>query len=168
MYSAPKDVTPSNDDSNGHERRHQQRVLAVLGLVLVAVLVRAYVPVWFTVPNLAKQHTSSAGDPNRAMDSKLQALPGVGPDLISAMGVAGDSEELKRTSYKVTESTGPLNINTATAAELEALPRIGPVLAEAIVATRMIKPFTSVDDLRRVRGIGAKTLESLRPFVKVD
>ncbi|MCB9619308.1 MAG: helix-hairpin-helix domain-containing protein [Sandaracinus sp.] len=59
----------------------------------------------------------------------------------------------------------PLDLNRATAEELELLPRIGPALAARIVDAR---PFVSIDDLRRVRGIGARTLERLRPLVHVD
>lgn len=55
-----------------------------------------------------------------------------------------------------------ININTASQAELETLPNIGPVLAGRIVAEREKKPFTKVDDLRRVSGIGPKRLEALR------
>lgn len=67
-------------------------------------------------------------------------------------------------------STGePLNINTASAAELEALPGIGPVLAERITAYRMEHgPFTSVDQLMDVEGISTATLEELLPFITVD
>ena len=57
---------------------------------------------------------------------------------------------------------GLININTATTAELESLPGIGPSKAAAIVANR---PFSSIDDLERVPGIGARTLEQLRPLV---
>lgn len=57
---------------------------------------------------------------------------------------------------------GSININTATATELESLPGIGPSKAAAIIANR---PFTSVDDLERVPGIGARTIEQLRPLV---
>ena len=56
-----------------------------------------------------------------------------------------------------------LDVDTATAAELEALPGIGPSLAARIVEAR---PFTSVDDLQRVRGIGPKTVERLAPLVE--
>lgn len=58
----------------------------------------------------------------------------------------------------------PLDLNTATAAELEALPGIGPKTAEAIIAGR---PYSSVEDLLRVKGIGPVTLEKLRPYVTV-
>ena len=59
-------------------------------------------------------------------------------------------------------SGGLLNLNTATAAELESLPGIGPSKAAAIIANR---PFSSVDDLERVPGIGARTIDQLRPLV---
>src|SRR4051812_22396723 len=49
-----------------------------------------------------------------------------------------------------------IDLNTATAADLDRLPGIGPVLAARIVAERDKKPFAKVDDLRRVSGIGPK------------
>ena len=59
-----------------------------------------------------------------------------------------------------------LNINTATAEELQTLPNIGEATAQRIIDHRTQHgDFTSVDDLQKVRGIGAKTLEKLRPFV---
>ncbi len=66
-------------------------------------------------------------------------------------------------------SNEPLNLNTASPAELESLPRIGPVLAERIVAYRTEKgAFTSLDQLVEVDGISTATLEELRPFLTVD
>ncbi|HEX2029893.1 MAG TPA: ComEA family DNA-binding protein [Actinomycetota bacterium] len=63
---------------------------------------------------------------------------------------------------------GLVNVNTATATELEELPGIGPVLAEAIVAYREEHgPFTSVDQLEDVSGIGPVTLEEIRDLVTV-
>jgi len=63
----------------------------------------------------------------------------------------------------------PININTANAAELDRLPRVGPVIAERIIEFREANgPFASVDDLVKVRGIGAKTLEQIRPHAKVE
>jgi len=63
--------------------------------------------------------------------------------------------------------TAAVDVNKATAAELATLPGIGDSKAAAIIAEREKKPFASVDDLERVRGIGARTLEDLRPRVKV-
>jgi len=57
-----------------------------------------------------------------------------------------------------------LDINTATAAQLNALPNIGPALAERIVGDREANGrFESIMDLDRVPGIGPRTIESLRP-----
>lgn len=63
--------------------------------------------------------------------------------------------------------TGKLRINDATAEQLEALPGIGPSLAQRILAARRERPFSSVDDLRRVSGIGPKILERLRPQIEI-
>jgi len=61
---------------------------------------------------------------------------------------------------------GRININNATAAELEELPGIGPARAGAIVREREKNgPFRQVEDLARVSGIGPKTVEALREYV---
>lgn len=63
-------------------------------------------------------------------------------------------------------SDGKVNLNTATVADLETLPRIGPALAERILAWRDAHgSFASVDDLRSVSGIGEKTFEQLKDLV---
>ena len=65
-------------------------------------------------------------------------------------------------------ATGLININTATATELEALSGIGEVLAATIVEYRTQNgPFASVDDLLDVSGIGPATLEEIRDQVTV-
>lgn len=61
---------------------------------------------------------------------------------------------------------GPLDLNRATALELEKLPGIGPTLAARIVSWRETHgPFKSVDDLLAIPGIGPKTVENLRDKV---
>lgn len=62
----------------------------------------------------------------------------------------------------------PVNINTATAEELQSLPRIGPAMAQRIIAWREVHGgFRSVDELDAVPGIGPSMLENLRPLVTV-
>ncbi|KQQ51414.1 hypothetical protein ASF68_02875 [Plantibacter sp. Leaf314] len=61
-----------------------------------------------------------------------------------------------------------VNVNSASASELTALPRIGEALAERIVAWREANgPFATLDDLSAVEGIGTKTLEGLRAAATV-
>jgi len=58
-----------------------------------------------------------------------------------------------------------VNINTASAQELESLPNIGSSRAEQIIAHR---PYTSVDELSQVKGITPRVIDQLHPFVKTD
>lgn len=61
---------------------------------------------------------------------------------------------------------GPLSLSSATAAQLEELPEVGPATAAKIVAYREENgPFASVDQLLEVPGIGEKTLEAFRDLV---
>ena len=61
-----------------------------------------------------------------------------------------------------------INLNTATQAELETLPGIGPVYAGNIIAHREANPFRTVEDVEQVPGIGPKRLEAIRPLVTVE
>jgi competence protein ComEA len=62
----------------------------------------------------------------------------------------------------------PIDLNTATEADLDALPGVGPTTARAIVAYREAHgPFHQVDDLTDVQGIGPARLDALRELVKV-
>lgn len=58
-----------------------------------------------------------------------------------------------------------ININTASSAELESLPGVGPAIAARIVAERNRKPFTSIQDIDRVNGIGPKKLQQIAPHI---
>lgn len=62
-----------------------------------------------------------------------------------------------------------LNINTASAKELQTLPSIGPQTAEKIIQYREAHGgFSSVDALTEVKGIGEKTLEKVKPYISVE
>lgn len=79
--------------------------------------------------------------------------PGEGPAPSSAAAQAGADERV--------------DLNSADAAALDALPGIGPVLADRIVSHRQDGPFATVDELADVAGIGPTLLERLRDLVRV-
>jgi competence ComEA-like helix-hairpin-helix protein len=67
------------------------------------------------------------------------------------------------------ESPVRMNLNTADAALLQRLPRIGPALAGRIIAYRQEHgPFRRVEDVVNVKGIGPKTLEQMAPYLYVE
>ena len=64
---------------------------------------------------------------------------------------------------------GVVNVNTATAAQLQLLPRIGPAMAERIIEFRETNgPFNTADELLAVRGIGSRSLELMRPYIVTE
>jgi competence protein ComEA len=119
--------------------------------------------------------------------NELTAVKGIGGKTLEKLGpylaVSGavtertEPEELKRKSSespaasssreKLRPGDPPIDVNVASVEELQRIPKVGPAMAAKIVTARAEKPFGSVDDLRRVSGIGVKTLDAIRPFVTV-
>jgi competence ComEA-like helix-hairpin-helix protein len=88
------------------------------------------------------------------------------PDRIAELRAKQRSEdqELKKLQNRVKKAKSPqslLDLNTASKKELQSIKGIGPVLAARIIAGR---PYTTVDDLLKVKGIGQKKLEKIRPY----
>ena len=80
------------------------------------------------------------------------------PSSTSAAGTVGATPTTIKSAF--------ININTATALELEALPSVGPSTAKAIVSFRTKNgPFSKAEDLLKVPGIGDGKLAAMKPFV---
>ena len=66
------------------------------------------------------------------------------------------------------EPQGPVDLNSAEQEELELLPGIGPATAEKIIAYRKAHgPFTSIEQIMNVEGIGEKKFEEMREFISI-
>ena len=99
--------------------------------------------------------TANAGQGNAANGA---SQGGAQPQPARTLTPAGSAQK----------GSAPVNINTATAEELQTLPRIGPAMAQRIIAWREAHGgFRSVDELDAVPGIGPSMLENLRPLVTV-
>lgn len=100
--------------------------------------------------------TANTGQGNAAQNGASQG--GAQPQPARTLTPAGSAQK----------GSTPVNINTATAEELQTLPRIGPAMAQRIIAWREAHGgFRSVDELDAVPGIGPSMLEDLRPLVTV-
>ena len=92
-----------------------------------------------------------------AVQRKILATPS-SPSSTTAVAPIGTTESSVKSAL--------ININTATALELEALPSVGPSTAKAIVAFRTKNgPFGKAEDLLKVPGIGDGKLAAMKPFV---
>ncbi len=96
-------------------------------------------------PRAGEASSSGTGGPSAGLSGE--------PAASAAAGASGS-----------TSGGGLVNVNTASLELLTTLPGIGPAKAAAIIAER---PFNSVEELERVPGIGPKTMETVRPLVKV-
>ena len=133
-------------------------------------------------------------DINNASQEAIETLPGVGPklakeiiaarpfrtfsDLDKVSGIGPKKLEQLRGRIVIapmrpqsaaslrptTNQVVKVNLNTATQAELEKLPGIGPKRAEAIIAAR---PFKQFEDLRKIRGLSRAQLNELKDQVTV-
>ena len=84
-------------------------------------------------------------------------------ELILAYGEMEEEKEQKE-KKEVKAEAGKVNINTASQAQLEALPGIGPKRAEAIIAAR---PYSSPEEITKIQGIGPKIYEALKDKITV-
>jgi competence protein ComEA len=104
----------------------------------------------------------------KLVDGERIAVPKLGEQPPPAVGPGADGDPAAGATPGAPSAGAPLNLNTATEAQLEALPGVGPTLAAAILAERDKRGgFTSVNDLRSVRGIGDRRFADLKDLVTV-
>ena len=93
-------------------------------------------------------------------------MPFSGEEDLAKLGPYGPNSYAAEQDVVATEQ---ISLNTATAQDLDRLPGVGPTTAAAIISERSARggAFSSVDDLLNVKGIGLKTFQKMRPYVKL-
>jgi competence ComEA-like helix-hairpin-helix protein len=100
--------------------------------------------------------------------------PGTPPDPDKTIASGSRLEVTPAGGYRVAAMPGaqlltlglPLDLNRATADDLDAIPGIGPALAKRIIDYRLARgPFKQIEDLREVSGIGPQNLQKLKPYL---
>ena len=102
------------------------------------------------------------------MNTRKHLLPLLGAIVIMSISVPASAHLNRKEDASRPAVPGVVNVNTATPEQLALLPGVGPTRAAAIIQARENRPFRTVQELMRVRGIGRATLEQLRPYVTVD
>jgi len=109
---------------------------------------------------------------------QCQPLPAANPAAIAALdefakALHGDSAHASAPANEPAQAASalpqPVDLNAATYSELVRLPGIGPVMAKRIIEYRDANgAFKRLPDLRKVKGIGAKTYQKLAPLLMIE
>jgi competence protein ComEA len=119
----------------------------------------------YIIPTQAARIASTATKPGPTPPSPTPAATKPSATTASAPAKATD---VARTTPTAAAATAKLNINAASESELEALPAIGPTIAQRIIDDRIANgPYKQIEDLARVRGISARTVDELRDRITV-
>ena len=146
------------------------------------------IPITITEPEIFVDVTGAVNKPgvytltgkSRVIDAIKAAgdsAPGADLSTINLARVLNDGEQIyvdstvvNRNGVRVSKAvrSGPININRATARQLDALDGVGPVIAQRIVDYRKINgSFLTIDDLQKVSGIGAAKFAQIKAKVRI-
>ncbi len=141
----------------------------LIGCVLTSIGVEYFTkvdePIQIPQPVFVEQHITrnekSASDLQESV-SKNKSVSNFQEKLSEFKSI---DEKTNNASKKITL---PINISTASEKELDALPGIGPAIAKRIVEHRNSQPFTNIEDIMQVKGIGKKKFDKFKELITVE
>jgi competence ComEA-like helix-hairpin-helix protein len=143
---------------------------SVFALTAVAAVVTPHADAHARVPDMSSDKSSlvvaAAAETHRARETTVGAhidLEFLG-DAEAPSSTQNDAPKKERATPQF---QGQLNINTATSAQWQLLPGVGPAIAGRILTYREKRSFADPLQLLRVKGIGRKTLAKMRPYLSL-
>lgn len=130
-----------------------QEATVMLWLSLLLVVGTIGSSIW---PESATHMHIAPGQLIKVLDSMQQSTTISAPDSI---------EQTIPAPTKQQPPSSRVDINRASAAQLESIPGVGPAIAKRIIESRSRRRFTSSEDLLDVKGIGKKKLDRMRPYI---
>ncbi len=140
----------------GVNEREATAVVLIAGLLGIGAVYRTF---------LQPRVELEAAQLQLLLDSLVQTQSTLAVAGAQQQDTPGDTQRLR--PRRKAEPTEPVNINTASKAELMTLPGVGEVIAERILEYRRAKRFETPEELMEVKGIGPKKFERLRPYIRV-
>jgi competence protein ComEA len=142
-----------------------QSLLLKLGMFAATMGVVFWIG-WTLPPSFDRSRDLAAVSPE---DSTADRASGGGDAIGTASSPAASMSDQQSAAVPKRSHKGLLDLNRATEEDFDALPGIGPRLAERILEYRKSAgAFHSLDELRAVKGIGKKTFERIRPLITVS
>lgn len=136
------------------------------GLVFLALIILLVVNA-STIKHTWVQYTEDDPANSSLPQAQSSELSAISPAKLEEINTYKNSDVISPLSEQ--QEASKININKANAEELITLPFIGEVKAKAIIEYRSKNgSFKSVEELDNIKGIGAKTLEKLRPYITLE
>ena len=141
----------------------------LLGCVLTSIGVELFTkadePLQISQPMVVEQHIL----PNERESSSLQESVSKNKRASNTNNELSKMERAyEKTNNEKQKLAFPININTANEKELDTLPGIGPAIARRIVEYRSSQPFTKIEDIMQVKGIGEKKFAKIKELITVE
>jgi competence ComEA-like helix-hairpin-helix protein len=147
--------------------------LIVVTVLLLGLLTGLVFKRFSAKTNLNVQHSEIAHILDSLGNVEVSTFTGTTPDaepvpaLARADTLRTSFSRFPRAPKKEKISAGKININTATMQDLMRLPGVGETTAEKIITLRKERPFSRIEDVMRVKGIGKKKFETMKPFLNL-